>query len=201
MGVGLIVGGEVMRGQLGHRVRQIRKLSWSGKGSLHGHAKRQRGDNETRGMDLSTFHVVRFHGIHQKESEPSSSSSRFHVVVASSVSLVSVDPASRCVSPMMMNNQSVVVGHLVTTSLWAMWHLGCVCVCGNRREISWLTFIVDAGDGCSLPFVVVAVSRIADLPRIWCRVRLCAGETRAPSSLCWHSSPSVSGGDAWPLWR
>ena len=35
---------------------------------------------------LSPFHVIQFHDIHQKEHEPSSSSSRFRVVVASSLS-------------------------------------------------------------------------------------------------------------------
>ena len=52
------------------------------------------------------------------------------------LSLVIVDPASCCVSPMTMNNQSVVVRRLVATSLWATWHLGCVCDYGNRREIA-----------------------------------------------------------------
>ena len=49
-------------------------------------------------------------------------------------SCVVVDPSSCCVTPMTTNNQSVVVGRLVATSLWATWHLGCVCDYGSGRE-------------------------------------------------------------------
>ena len=68
---------------------------------------------------------------------------------------------------MTMNDQSVVVHRLVATSPIATWNLGCVCDYRNGREgIAQLTFIVDAGDGCSSSFVVVLVSRIADPPAI-----------------------------------
>ena len=169
-----------MRGRLGRRVRhEDSESKLIGEGESSGHAKRQRDDNESRGTHLSASHVAtaRWSSVswyppngwqsgNRRRRRPVSMLLSHHRYPLMS-SHVIVDLSWYCITPKMTNNQSVVVRHLVATSLWAMWHLGCVCHYGNGREgIAQLTCIVDAGDGCLSPFVIGAVSHIADPPHV-----------------------------------
>ena len=138
MGVGLTVGEEVMRGDWGTEDSESEPIGGRGVFMAMRNAKVTIMRVVVQMCPASCCSVSwrppnGWKNVNRRRCCPVSVLLSHHRCLETS-SRVIIDPSSCCVTPMTTNSQSVVVRRLFATSLWATWHLGCLCGYGNGRE-------------------------------------------------------------------